>query len=631
MGLDLDEPLAAHMTADTDGPGPTASRPGAGASPPNDAEDAPPFLDDRPMVRLQGVAVGPGFAIGTIYLYDNGLAPIPEYRIPPLLVERERLRFAHAADRSIKELNALGQKARALPGAAGEELACILEAYEQMLRGSRLVRGVDQRIAARQINAEAAVRGEMADLISAFSAMQDDYLAARIDDIREVGRRLIRNLARRPRQTGLANLPRGSVIVAEELSPADTAQLNPRQTGGLVTALGARQSHTAIMARSLGLPAVVATAGVMNHAHADARIIVDGSEGVVILDPDPETLALYRDRRMGFLRTRRNLQRLRDVPSVTRDGIAVHLNANIELPTEVESVVQAGAEGIGLVRSEFLFMNRDTLPTEDEQAAALTTLVEHMRGRTVTIRTLDLGGEKLGDALDIKPSANPALGLRAVRLSLVRKDMLRTQFAAILRAAWHGPTRILVPMICTVEELIAVKAVLAEVVADFRSRGRPLPDPIPPLGVMIEVPAAALSADALAREAAFFAIGTNDLTQYALAIDRTDESVAHLYDPLHPAVLRLIHFTTGAAQAAGIPVSVCGEMAGDPRMTALLIGLGLRDLSMASFAIPAVKQRVRRIVTAKAQTLAHWVLGQPDAARIAALLDRFETETSGAR
>ncbi|MQX35729.1 phosphoenolpyruvate--protein phosphotransferase [Roseospira navarrensis] len=594
-----------------------------------------PVTDDdtpdepRDMVRLTGVSVGPGFGIGTVYLHDGGLAPIPEYRIPVGLVERERLRFADSADRSIKELGALVQRARAMPAEAGEELACILEAYEQMLRGSRLVRGVDHRISHERINAEAAVRTEMGELIGAFAAVDDEYVSARIDDIREVGRRLIRNLARRPRSTGLGALPRGTVIVAEELSPADAAQLNPRLVGGLVTGLGARQSHTAIMARSLGLPAVMAATGVMRHARAGAKAVVDGSEGVVILDPDAETLALYRDRRVGFLRTRRNLQRLRDVPSVTRDRVAVHLNANIELPTEAESVLQAGAEGIGLVRSEFMFMNRKTLPTEDEQAAALTTLVEQMRGRTVTIRTLDLGGEKLGDALDIKPGTNPSLGLRAVRLSLVRRDLLRTQFAAILRAAWHGPTRILIPMVCTIDELTTTKAVLAEVVADFRARGRPLPDPMPPVGVMIEVPAAALSADALARESDFFAIGTNDLTQYALAIDRTDEAVAHLYDPLHPAVLRLMHFTTGAAQAAGIPVSVCGEMAGDPRLTPLLIGLGLRDLSMAAIAIPAVKQRVRRISAGKAHALAHQALGQPDAARIAALLDHFNAGITG--
>nr|WP_184435212.1 phosphoenolpyruvate--protein phosphotransferase [Roseospira goensis] len=576
------------------------------------------------MLRLEGVAVGPGYGIGTVYLHDTGLSPIPEYRIPSGLVARERQRFADAAERAIAELRTLGQKVRKLPGAAGEELSCILEAYERMLRGSRLVRGVDQRITAERVNAEAAVRIEMTELIGAFSSMEDDYLAARMDDIREVGRRLIRNLGRRPRQPGLTSLSRGSVIVAEELSPADTALLNPRLVGGLVTALGARQSHTAIMARSLGLPAVVAVPMLLRHAHAGATIVVDGTEGAVILNPDADTLARYRARRANFLRTRRNLQRLRDVPSVTRDGIAVHLHANIELPAEVEGVLQAGAEGIGLVRSEFLYMNRESLPSEDEQAAVFSTLIEHMKGRPVTIRTLDLGGEKLGDALGIKPGANPALGLRAVRLSLTRPALLRTQFAAVLRAARRGPARILLPMVCTVEEVRAARAVLDAVVADFRAAGRPLPDPIPPLGVMIEVPAAALSADALAREADFFAIGTNDLTQYALAIDRTDEAVAHLYEPLHPAVLRLIHFATGAAQAAGIPVSVCGEMAGDPRLTPLLFGLGVRELSMASFAIPAVKQRVRRITQPAAERHAHRVLGQPDAARIGALIESFD-------
>jgi phosphotransferase system enzyme I (PtsI) len=576
-----------------------------------------------PMVRLDGVAVGPGIGIGTIYLHDTGLSPIPEYRIASGLVERERLRLAEAADRAIAELRALGSKVRALSDGPGEELACILEAYEQMLRGSRLLRGADRRIGEYRVNAEAAVRVEMTELIGAFSAMDDDYLAARIDDIREVGRRLIRNLTRRPRQPGLTTVPRGSIIVAEELSPADTALLNPRLVGGLATTLGARQSHTAIMARSLGLPAVVAVPGLMRHAGAGATVVVDGASGAVILNPDPETLSWYRNRRASFLRTRRSLLRLRDVPSVTRDGVPVHLHANVELPSEVEAVSQSGAEGIGLVRSEFLYMNRDSLPGVEEQAEAFRTLIEHMKGRPVTIRTLDLGGEKLGDALDIKAGANPALGLRAVRLSLTRTELLRTQYAAILRAACHGPARILLPMVCTVDEVRAARAILDEVVESFRAEGQALPDPLPPLGVMIEVPAAALSADALAREVDFFAIGTNDLTQYALAIDRTDEAVAHLYDPLHPAVLRLIHFATGAAQAARIPVSLCGEMAGDPRLTALLFGLGVRELSMAAYAIPAVKQRVRRITQDSAREHAHRILGQPDARHIAALVDSF--------
>ncbi|WP_366940570.1 phosphoenolpyruvate--protein phosphotransferase [uncultured Rhodospira sp.] len=594
-----------------------------------DDDDVDPLLTAEeaggpaPMMRLDGVAVGPGVGIGTVYLHDTGLAPIPEYRIPSGLVERERLRLAKAADRSIAEFRALGQKVRTLSGGPGEELACILEAYEQMMRGSRLLRGADRRIGEFRVNAEAAVRVEMAELIGAFSAMDDDYLAARIEDIREVGRRLIRNLNRRPRQPGLTTVPRGSIVLAEELSPADTALLNPRVVGGLATTLGARESHTAIMARSLALPAVVAVTGLMRHARAGDTVVVDGAKGCVILNPDPDTLAWYRNRRASFLRTRRNLLRLRDVPSVTRDGVAVHLQANVELPAEVEAVLQSGAEGIGLVRSEFLYMNRDCLPTADEQAAAFTDLIQHMKGRPVTIRTLDLGGEKLGDALDFKAGANPALGLRAVRLSLTRTELLRIQYEAILRAACHGPARILLPMVCTTDEVRAARAILAEVVESARAAGQPLPDPLPPLGVMIEVPAAALSADALAREADFFAIGTNDLTQYALAIDRTDEAVAHLYDPLHPAVLRLIHFATGAAQAAGIPVSVCGEMAGDPRLTALLFGLGVRELSMAAFAIPAVKQRVRRISSHTAREHAHRILGQPDAGHIAALIDVF--------
>jgi phosphotransferase system enzyme I (PtsI) len=604
---------------------------GSGGTMPLSISDQPGGFDTgaggRGMARLEGVAVSPGVGIGTVHVHDSALLPVPEYRVPSGLIERERLRLTEAAERAIGELRALGQRMRSLEDGPGEELATILEAYEGMLRGSRLLRGVDARIRERHINAEAAVRQETTALIGAFAAMEDAYLAARIDDIREVGRRLIRNLSGQPRPSGLTGLKKGGVIVAEDLSPADTALLNPRQMGGFVTVLGASQSHTAIMARSLGLPAVVAIPDLLRHARAGDSVIVDGTEGLVVINPDPDTLAAYRQRRATFLRARRNLQRLRDVPSVTRDGVAIHLHANIELPGEVESVAQSGAEGIGLVRSEFLFMNRDSLPDEAEQCAAYAALVRHMGGRPVTIRTLDLGGDKLSQAVGLKQPTNPALGLRAIRLSLRRIDLLRTQFAAILAAGCEGPVRILLPMVCTVDEVHQSRALLSEVAEARRAAGQPVPDPLPPLGVMIEVPAAALSADALARAADFFSIGTNDLTQYALAIDRTDEAVAPLYNPLHPAVLRLIHFATGAAQATGIPVSVCGEIAGDPRLTGLLYGLGVRELSMAALAIPTVKQQVRRLSGAAALAHAHRVLGQPDAQRINALVDAFNQTT----
>jgi phosphotransferase system enzyme I (PtsI) len=312
---------------------------------------------------------------------------------------------------------------------------------------------------------------------------------------------------------------------------------------------------------------------------------------------------------------------------VTLDGTTVALLANLELPREVDSALAAGAEGIGLLRTEFIFMNRPDLPDEEEQYEALRAIVKGMDGRPVTVRTLDVGGDKLAAALDVQPGgANPALGLRAIRLSLMMPDLLETQFAAILRAGTHGPVRILLPMIATVAETSQARDILAGVARRLKRRGVKIPDPLPPLGVMIEIPGAALASDALAQVADFFAIGTNDLTMYTLAIDRGDEQVAHLYNPLHPAVLRLIQFATEAALRARVPISVCGEIAGDPRYAALLLGLGIRELSMAATALPRVKQRIRTLDLLAATRCARQIMDQSDSDRIAALLDEFNAK-----
>lgn len=379
------------------------------------------------------------------------------------------------------------------------------------------------------------------------------------------------------------------------------------------------------MARSLGLPAVIGVAGLMRGVEPGCPVVVDGNGGRVVINPTPETLARYRHSRSSFLRGRRALTRLRNVPAVTRDGAQVTLQANIELPSEVDAVIQAGAQGIGLLRSEFLFMNRDDVPGEEEQYQILRDLIERLDGRTVTIRTLDAGGDKLAPALGTGIGNNPALGLRAIRLSLHRPELLDAQLAAILRAGAHGPVRILLPMVSTVEELRQVREVLDRVVRRLKRRGAEFADPLPPLGVMIEVPGAALAADALAWHSDFFSIGTNDLTQYTLAIDRADETVAHLYNPLHPAVLRLIQFATEAALRARIPVSLCGEIAGDPRFTALLLGLGIRDLSMSAGNIPRVKQRIRNLDLVAATRRARVIMDQSDSGRIAQLLDDFNS------
>ena len=569
---------------------------------------------------FQGLAVGAGIAIGVVHRHDSRSAvQVRERHIPSNKVRAEQQRVVDAAAAATKRMEDLQAQARRMAGPAGEELGYLLEAYHQMLSGSRLVRGVQTRIGEEQINAEAAVMKEIGLMAEAFAAMEDPYLAARIAEVREVGRRLVEALGNAA-PTGFEDIPLSAVIVADELSPADTALLDPGKVAGLATMLGGVESHTAIVARALGLPAVVA-ADFLDQVENGETAIVDGGKGLLIVAPAPATLKHYREKRAVFLRAQRSLTKLKTVPAVTRDGLRIQLHANIELPSEVDAALAAGADGIGLLRSEFLFMNRAELPSEEEQYKELAGIVRRMQGRPVTIRTLDVGADKLGDAFGLKAGPNPALGLRAIRFSLSRRKLLLTQLSAILRAGAVGPVRILLPMVCTVEEVREVRRVLNRLVATLKRRGAKIADPPPPLGVMIEIPGAALAADALAAESDFFAIGTNDLTQYTLAIDRTDEQVAYLYNPLHPAVLRLIQFAAEAARTAGIPVSVCGEMAGDERLAPLLLGFGITELSMSPASLPRVKNRILDITFTALQDKVRRITSLADPAKVKQAVD----------
>src|SRR5215472_4749575 len=574
--------------------------------------------------KLSGLGVSPGIAIGPAHIAEGGDLPVRESHLPENGVEAERSRFTEAVAVSLRQLRKLKAKAKGLPESAAEEVGYLLDAHLAMLSNSRLVRGVDQRIARTRINAERAVEIEIDEIAESFAGMRDAYLAARIEDIRVVGRRLIRNLIKKPYATYSA-MAEGAVILADELTPADTALIDPQRVAGFATVFGGAESHTAIVARALGLPAVLAVPGLLEHVRADDKVVIDGAAGTVIIDPSAETIAAYEIRREAVERERRHLARLRGLPAVTRDGVEITLEANLELPVELPQALANGAAGLGLVRSEFLYMNRDDLPGEDEQYAIFSALVRGMEGRPVTVRTFDLGGEKIARSLSeqIEEAANPALGLRAIRLSLQHRRLLDPQLAAMLRAASDGPLRILLPMISAAGEIRQVREALEQVARRLRRRGVQLPKALPPLGAMIEVPGAALAADSLAAEADFFAIGTNDLVQYTLAIDRSDEQVAHLYNPLHPAVLRLIQFAVEAARHHGMPISVCGEMAGEPRFAALLLGLGLRNLSMAPRNIPRVKQRIRNLDMVAATRRARAIMDQSDTGRIAALLDDF--------
>lgn len=575
---------------------------------------------------FDGLGVAPGIGIGVVHLRESGSMAVPEYAIAPDEIDDETDRFRDAVQRARRQIGRLRTKARTLPGAAGDELEFLLDAYYQMLKDSRLVRGAEHRIREDKINAEAAVQAEMATIAEGFQAMDDAYIAARLDDIRGVAARLIRNLSKTPMKP-LSTIPKNSVVIAEMLTPADTAQLDPARVAGVATMVGGAEGHTAIMARALGLPSVLGVPGLMDGVRNGDIIIIDGSHGRVIVNPTNRTIATYERRHTEHVRDARRLERLRDLPATSRDEVEIALHANVELPIERTLVLQAGAAGIGLLRTEFLFMNRPDIPDEEEQYQTLKGLVDVMEGRPVTIRTLDVGGEKVADTVtgEFGESASSALGLRGVRLALARDEILETQLRAILRAGAHGPVRILLPMVSSPSEVRKVTEVLKRAVARLKRRKQEIPNPLPPLGAMIEVPGAALSADSLARCVDFFAIGSNDLTQYTLAIDRADEQVAHLYDPLHPAVLRLIQFSVQAALRAGIGCSICGEIAGDPRFTALLLGLGFRELSMTASSIPRVKQRIRNLDITAADRRAGVIMDQVDPGRIAMLLDDFNT------
>ena len=574
--------------------------------------------------RFKGLGVSAGIAIGTAYVRESGAIEVAEYSIPPAEIGGELERLGVAVKRAQRQIGRLQTKARKMPGAAAEELGFLLEAYQQMLHNSRLVRGACERIKDECINAEAAVQREINAIAETFQAMDDAYIAARFDDIREVGNRLVLNLTRTPVRP-FSSVPVGSIVIAEQLTPADMAQLDPGRVLGVATMLGGAESHTAIMARALRLPTVLGVPDLLEGVRSGEPVIVDGNVGQIAINPTPATVAETERQRDDYTAEARGLRRLRTLPAVSRDGTEIVLQANIELPIEMSMVAESGAEGIGLLRSEFMFMNREDLPTEEEQYEVIRDLVTAMHGQPVTIRSLDVGGDKVLDPVtcEMDDSAASVLGLRGIRLSLAHADVLETQFRAMLQAANHGDVRILLPMVSTVSEVRQARALLKKAAAKLKRRRIKLSDSLPPLGVMIEVPGAALAADALAQASDFLAIGSNDLTMYTLAVDRANEHVAHLFDPLHPGVLRLIQFTAGAALRARIPLSICGEMAGDPRYTALLLGLGMRELSMTPARIARVKRRIREMDVIAASQRAELIMDQVDSGRIATLLDDF--------
>jgi phosphotransferase system enzyme I (PtsI) len=551
------------------------------------------------MERLVGVGASPGIAMGVAHVLAHRV-DIHERRIAADQVDAEIERFETALRDTDDQLARIQTQLAADEG--DEHQYRILEAHRLMLSDVHLVERARRMIREEKTGAEWAVRKSLDQIQAVFEKIEDPYFRDRKSDVALVGERLLRTLVGKRETTSAEDAPKGSIAIAHELSPADAAQLGRAEAAGFCTEGGGRTSHTAIVARALGLPYVVGVEKLGHKVWSGMTVVIDGVRGEVILDPDAEAMRRYEARADVHRARAHRLAAIRDVPSQTSDGTVVHLHANVEMLEEIPIAVELGAESVGLFRTEFLYLERNELPSEDEQYAHAVAALRSAGGRPITFRTLDLGGDKLPPSVRIPVGANPAMGLRSIRYSLHRVDVFRTQLRALHRAAAVGPMQILLPLISGVAELRQTKVLCAEVVEELKREGIAHADKVP-LGVMIETPSAALIADLLAAECDFLSIGTNDLIQYALAADREDEHVGYLYHPLHPAILRALRQTVVGAERMGKPVAMCGDMAGDPILAWVLIGLGLRSLSMAPRQIPVVKSIIRSTHVADAERL----------------------------
>ncbi|MFQ5914023.1 MAG: phosphoenolpyruvate--protein phosphotransferase [Nitrospinota bacterium] len=568
-------------------------------------------------IRLQGVGVSPGIETGKATLLEGGDLRIPRYRIPPYEVEGEIARFQRALQKTRRELRGTRER---LASDVGKEHLIILDSHLMILEDDTLVGETVERIRRKRWNAEGALEDTLAKHQAKFSKIDDEYVRERGNDIRQVTRLVQRNLM--GVKTSLAP-EKGSpaILVAHDLTPADLLRLNRKQILGFITEMGGRTSHNAIIAGALGIPVVLGVSGATAHIRQGDALVLDGTTGLVTVRPTARTLKKTGRLRKTYDDRRRALRRLRASPCETLDGVLVTLRANIGSPGELDAVRTHGAKGVGLYRTEYLFLNRDDLPKEEEHFEIYRRVARGVAPEPVVFRTFALGGDVAAQSLGASEEANPVLGLRAIRLALTHEEVLRTQLRALLRASAHGRLRILYPFISGLEEVHSLDALLREAAAEVAADGVEL-EQIPPAGIVVETPAAALLADALAREVNFLTIGTNDLIQYTLAADRGDERVSYLYDPLHPAVLRLIDRVVRAAHQAGIEASVCGEMAADPASAALLVGMGVRELSMSPHSVPRVKEVLRSISSVQAEAWAKEALAFSSAKEVHAWAER---------
>ena len=577
---------------------------------------------DNKEIRFRGAGVSPGLARGVIHVVRDDLDDVARYHIEPSQIGNEIARFEAALVQTRVQILEMQQK---IAEAIGAKDAAIFDAHLLVVEDRTLIDEVLRRLETERCNVEWVFQEVASNYAETLSKIDDPYLRERALDIQDVTRRIIRNLQGKAPKPMLSTAE-PHILVAHNLTPSDTATMNRQLVLGIATDLGSRTSHTAIIARSLNIPAVVGLHDATEKLESGQHVLLDGYTGVLIVDPTPETLSYYGEIEVRKDRVTKELRQLREIPSTTSDGRHIVLSANIELPGDVEAVSENGAEGIGLYRTEFLFVNRDTLPSEEEQYQTYRRVAERVKPNPLIIRTFDLGGDKLAvGTVDVGDELNPFLGWRAIRFCLENIDIFKTQLRAIWRASAVGNVKIMFPMISGLEELRHAKAVLDECRQEVGEKKTGKME----VGAMIEIPSAAISADALAREVDFFSVGTNDLIQYTIAVDRVNERIAHLYEPTHPAVLRLLKMIADAAHANKIWVGVCGEMARDVATIPILIGLGMDELSVGATSVPRVKMAVRSLAVPECQQLVDEVLQLQTSSEILARCLELATKRYG--
>jgi len=563
--------------------------------------------------KLSGVAASPGIAISEVLVLENEVS-YEERTIEDPRAEKERL--ARAIQESKEQLTEIKQKVET---EMGDEEAQIFAAHLMAVEDPELIKAAEQKIDEEKINAETALDAAIEEFATKLEALDDEYMQERAGDFRDVGSRILKNLLGL-NTLSLAQLDHEVILVAEDLAPSDTAQIDKELVRAFATEVGGRTSHTAIMARSMEIPAVVGVTDILSEVETGTKVVVDGLAGEVIVDPTKKELIDYEGQIEEYQARKERLAELKELPAATTDGHQVELVANIGTPADVEGALANGAEGIGLYRSEFLYMDRDSLPTEEEQFKSYKEVAERIDG-PIVIRTMDIGGDKELPYLDMPEEMNPFLGYRAIRMSLDKPDIFKVQLRAILRASAYGEVKIMYPMISAVEQLREANQILAEVKEDLRAEDIDFDGDLE-VGMMIEVPAAAMIADILAQETDFFSIGTNDLIQYTTATDRMNEQIADLYQPFHPAILRLIKRVVEAAHAEGNWAGMCGEMAGDKRLAPFLLGVGLDEFSMSAVSIPEVKDQIRAMSLDEAQEIAKEALSYSTAHQVEEFLSQ---------